>query len=128
MNAVRATDAHVLEAIAWMEKRSMPAIPADTFSKTGFVVEGIAGLWLYTTDSTLAYLEMLVSNPDASSADRHAALDLVIQACVNAARAAGCRGVMAPVAHPDVVRRAQENGFNVVAKDISLIAFAIGGL
>lgn len=127
MIAVEATPRHVEDAIGWMVARGMPALPADTFASTGFVVPGVAGCWLYLTNSSLAYLEMLVTNPAADVGDRDRAQDLVIFRCLEEAREEGCRTVIAPVARPCVLRRAERLGFIVVARELSLIAFPLGG-
>ncbi len=126
MIAVRATPQHVEEAIAWMVKRGLPAPPADMFSSVGFVVEGIAGHWLYLTNSSMAYLEMLTTNPDASKADRDRALDLVIGRCLEEARDAGCRVVVTLINRPDLQARAERLGFQI-HDQASLATYRTGG-
>lgn len=127
MNAVRATPEHIAQAIAWMVKRGLPAPPADMFSGIGFVVEGVAGHWLYLTDSSMAYLEMLTTNPDAPKADRDRALDLVIGRCLEEAKAAGCRVVVTLINRPDLAARAERLGFQI-HDPASLATYRTGGL
>lgn len=127
MRVVEATHQHVDDAIAWMVARGVPELPADLFPPDGYVVEGVAALWIYLTKSSIAYLEMLVSNPKAPKEERDAALDAVIDACVERARSAGCRTVMAPVQRADIIERATRKGFLVVIDRLSLIARPLGG-
>jgi hypothetical protein len=127
MIAVRAEKRHVEDAIAWMVKRGMPAPPADMFSPVGFVVEGVAGHWLYLTNSSMAYLEMLTSNPDAPKADRDKALDLVIGRCIHEAKLAGCRVVVTLINRPDLQARAERLGFQI-HDPASLATYRTGGL
>lgn len=127
MMVQRAEAEDVLAAIAWAKARGIGPLPTDVFSPTGFVVRGLAGLWLYTTNSTIAYLDMLVSNPDAPKDRRRLALDLVIDACADAAKKAGCRAVMGPCNRDDVEARYVARGFVVLGRSLSLIAKPLGG-
>ena len=111
MNVVQATEDHVTEAIGWVERRGIVGIPRDTFSSVGFVVEGLAGVWLYLTGSTIAYGEMLVSNPDATKELRREAMSMVVATLLGCARSAGCRTVIAPCVREDVGAFLLANGF-----------------
>ena len=126
MNVVRATPSHVIEAIAWAERRGIGRMPEDMFSSCGFVVEGMAAVWLYLTDSSLAYGEMLVSNPDAPKKKRRAAMALVVAAVIAEAKAAGCRTVLAPCLRDDVGMLLLQNGFQSVGTGLTLYAANLG--
>lgn len=122
-----ATMKHIEDAIVWMAKRDIGPILPDMFSPVGYVVDGIAGLWLYLTGSSLAYLEFLVTNPDVAPVSRGVAQDMVIEACLEHAKKEGCRTVMAPIARHDVLERALAHGFVVVAR-ADLAARPLGGV
>lgn len=128
MKVIRAEERHVKDAIAWMVKRGMPELPPDVFSSAGFVVEGVAGVWVYLTDSTMAWLEMLIGNPDASREERSRGLDAVIDAAVAFASEQGLRTLIAPVERRSpVLRRAHVHGFNTVLENVTLTALPLGG-
>ncbi len=61
----------------------------DQFPKTGFIVDGIAAYFLYSTDSSVCWLENLVSNKEADKALRKEAINLLIKAAFNEAKRLG---------------------------------------
>lgn len=122
-----AFDEDVADAIRWMVERGMPALPSHVFSPTGLTVDGLASCWLYATDSSLFYLEMLVSNPAADLDARRAAQDAVIKACIAVAKRRGASAVLASVSRDDVVERLLRLGAVVAEPRSSVLAFTIGG-
>ena len=121
MRVVRATDEHVTEAIAWMVKRGRPAPPRDIFSSTGWAVPGLAAWWLYLTDSSLAWTEMLVGNPDVPRVVRGKALDMVIAHVLGEAKAAGTRLLVCNVDRADLEERAVKHGYRVLGRGQTMI-------
>lgn len=122
MRVVRATNEHVDEAIAWMVARGQPAPPRDIFSSTGYAVPGVAAWWLYLTDSTLAWTEMLVGNPRISKEKRREGLDLVIAHVIKEARDAGTRLLICNVDRVDLEERAVMHGYKVLGRSFTLLA------
>jgi hypothetical protein len=128
MNVVRATDEHVTDAIEWMVARGRPAPPRDIFSSTGWCVPGVAAWWLYLTDSTLAWTEMLVGNPHISKEKRRAGLDAVGVRLIEEARLAGTRLLMCNVDRDDIEQLAIKHGYRVLARGQTLMGInLIGG-
>lgn len=121
MRVVRATDEHIDDAIQWMMARGQPATPRDLFSSTGWVVPGVAAWWLYLTDSSLAWTEMLVGNPHVPKATRREGLDLVIAHVLEEARAAGTRLLVCNVDRADLEERAIKHGYRVLARGQTLL-------
>lgn len=99
---IPATSQHIDDALEWLHVRGMAELPRDVFSSTGYVVPGVAAVWLYLTDSSLAFLEMLISNPAAPKRERRIALDAVVARAVDEAARAGTRVLNAFVQRPDV--------------------------
>lgn len=116
MRVVRATDEHITDAIRWMVARGQAAPPRDIFSSTGWCVPGVAAWWLYLTDSTLAWTEMLVGNPDVSKERRSEGLDLVIAHVLKEAKANGTRLLVCNVDRPDLEARAAKHGYKVLVE------------
>ncbi len=127
MNVVRATDEHIDDAIRWMVARGRPAPPRDIFSSTGWAVPGVAAWWLYLTDSTLAWTEMLVGNPDVAKDTRRAGLDAVIAHVLEEARAAGTRLLVCNVDREDLEERAVKHGYRVLARGQTLLGINLMG-
>lgn len=52
----------------WWEKHNWPVIPQSSLSTTGFIVkdengEGVLVAWIYHTNSDIAWMEWIISNP-----------------------------------------------------------------
>jgi len=127
MEVVRATDEHVTDAISWVVARGMPAPARDIFSSTGWCVPGAAAWWLYLSDSTLAWTEMLVSNPAVKKDVRSAALDAVITRVIQEARDAGTRLLMCNIDRSDLEERALRHGYQVLGRGQTLIGINLMG-
>lgn len=80
------------------------------FPKTGFIVDGLAAYFLYTTDSSICFLENLVSNNDANFTDRRDAIKLVIDAALTEAKEKGFQVAYATTDIPTVIARATKYG------------------
>jgi len=127
MQVRRATYEHVTDAIAWQAKwrPNDPPPPRDIFSSTGWCVPGLAAWWLYLTDSSLAWTEMLVVNPDAPKAARRDAMDLVIEHVLVEAKAAGTRLLVCNVDRPDLEERAIKHGYQVLGRGQTLLGIVL---
>ncbi len=127
MNVIRATDEHVSDAIGWMVARGMPEPPRDMFSSTGWCVPGVAAWWLYLTDSSLAWTEMLTSNPSAPKTTRREALDAVIDHVIEEARSAGTRLLVCNVDNDHLENLAVRHGYKVLGRNQVLLGINLMG-
>lgn len=59
------------------------------FPKTGFIVDGIAAFFLYSSDSSVCWLENLVANKSADKTQKKEALNLLITAAFAEAKRLG---------------------------------------
>lgn len=48
----------------WYEKRELPKFVKALCPKLGFIIHGVAAVFVYLTDSEIAIIEGLVSNPE----------------------------------------------------------------
>lgn len=85
----------------------------DQFPGTGFIVDGVAAYFLYQTDSSVCWLENLITvrGVDASVKDR--ALNLLIEAILDEAKALGYTIAYATTDINTVAKRAREGGAGV---------------
>jgi|SRR6478609_7169558 len=101
----------------WCEKRSCPLISTESLSETGFIVkvreEKIMAGWFYHTNSNIAWLEFVITNPDSSSENRHQALDLFFETTVNYAKECGIKNLFAVADDNGIIERMQKQNFNV---------------
>lgn len=82
----------------------------DQFPNTGFIVDGVAAYFLYSTDSNVCWLENMISNKFAEPLARARALDLLVDAILNEARELGFTVAYATTNIIAVAKRARQNG------------------
>jgi hypothetical protein len=113
----------VCEVDTWHEQHGMRPIQAPP--RVGFIVPGVAAGFLYQTDSDVALLEGYVTNPKASSTERHQALDGITQKLLESAADLGFRTVWAITKDAGISLRAQKHkmtrlgSFTVLVKELS---------
>lgn len=119
MQAVRFDeDQHLEAAKAWAK-----AWGQDTLHTlpVGFVVPGVACAFVCETNADFVILDNLVSNRDASKADRDAAVPAVLLACENYAKEKGYDKVVAFSANPAAVGRALQVGYRAVGSNFTAL-------
>ncbi len=89
---------------------------AHQFPKTGFIVDGLAAYFLYKTDSSVCFLENLISNKGADDVFRQRAIREVTQAVLKEAEALGFRVAYATTDVPSVILRAAGMGCTIDPK------------
>lgn len=102
------------EINTWYAARGAPSIPLSTLPEVGEIEPGVAAGFLYQTDSTLALVEGYVSNPEAPSDARNAALDGITAALIADAKALGVQQVVALCTDKGIEERAQRHGFKPI--------------
>lgn len=80
------------------------------FPETGFIVDGLAAYFLYSTDSSVCFLENLISNKLADKVARGTAIKLVIDAVLTEAKRMGFRVAYATTNIPAVIFKARVHG------------------
>lgn len=78
--------ADIDEINGWYEARGLPRLERWAFPENGFIEPGVAAGFLYLTDSGLALLEGVVTNPAAEAKSRHAALGEIGASLIDEAR------------------------------------------
>lgn len=113
-NSLRTFEASDYSDVAsWWKAHNWPVLPIEALPKLGFIVPGVCAGWLYETDSTLCWLEWVVSNPLTSKEERSVALDEVISSLLSRAKELGFKQVFTTVVHPKLVDRYKNHGFVV---------------
>jgi hypothetical protein len=111
---------HEREVMKWHARHQRPWNP-DSISLEGVIVPGVAAGWLYVTNGPVAFIENVVTNPEASSEDRHAALDAIHDWAFKAAKSRGYRRLVALVTHDGLVPRAEAYGYENAGKTTVLV-------
>lgn len=107
-----AADRHYAAMADWYRGHHLQPLPREALPETGFVVPGVAAGFLYRGERGLAWVEGLISNPEARRR-AHEALDAVVSALLQSARDSGVRLILSTTAQPAVAQRARQHGFKV---------------
>lgn len=97
----------------WWTAHKWTAPAIDMLPRVGLVVDDICAGFLYQTDSKIAWLEFIVSNPKSDKYKREEALDLLISSCINQAKDMGFKAIFTSVKHPKLKERYVQHGFTV---------------
>ena len=103
------------EIMRWWKSRLPEAsiIPSEFFPDSGFIVDGKAAVFLYKTNSAVAYIDLLISNPEVPLSESQAALDLVVKACIDEAKKLGSKMLLGQTNRNYVAERAMNHGMAV---------------
>lgn len=95
---------------------------ADMLPEVGYWVPGILSAWLYRTDSKIAFMEEMASDPDATKEQRHEASLLVQDAIAEHARSVGYRYLLGFTSHQTLIDRYEgERGCKSTARLYSMV-------
>lgn len=105
--------------VEWWNQHNWKAPSINMLPKTGFIVENVCAGFLYKTDSEIAWLEFIISNPNSDKEERSKGLDLVINALLEEAKISGFKAVFTSVEHKKLIERYKEHGFIETDKDMT---------
>ncbi len=106
--------------VRWYKARGEEPPPFDTLPVVGLIVSGVAALFMYRTDSSVAILEGLIANPEASLRERSAATTALVEGLVKTAKEEGFRHVIASTKSEGVQRRASRLGFRSTGRFVTM--------
>ncbi len=75
--------------------------------------------FLYRTDSGLAWMEWITTNPASDKMDRDKALNLLIETLINEAKSQGVAAVFTSVEDTGLIDRYGQHGFQVTDKNMT---------
>lgn len=95
----------------WWGQWGWPAIPLEFLPPNGLVIDGVCAVWVYLTDTPIAWIEHYISDKAASKADRDEGLNLLIDAATERAKEKGALVAMSSVRHNGLSKRLSDKGF-----------------
>jgi GNAT superfamily N-acetyltransferase len=95
----------------WYKARGFPLLPLHMLPQNGAVVEGAAAGFLYLTDSPIAWMEWIVTNPEASG--RGEAIKAVVEHLHKVAKDNNCAAIMCTVNSETLISVYKDCGFDV---------------
>lgn len=90
----------------------------DTLPATGFIVGDVMAGWIYLTNSRMALIENVVSNPSSTREERESSFPLLIGALLVVARDAGYDHIRSTTTSPMVMDIGVRFGAGVSQKTI----------
>lgn len=103
------------ELCEWWVAWGWQPFPQDGLPPTGIMIEkdgaNLCAVWIYKTDANVCYVENYISDKSASGEDRNAALDMLMDAVAEEAKAMGFKFAMSGVKHNGLARRLEKHGF-----------------
>lgn len=96
----------------WLESKGLAVPDLRLFSDVGFVANGIALGFLFTTNSGQAYIDHVAADPDRHPGDRGDALDLLFSTLEAEAKDRGCVMVTALATLPAMRRRFEDRRYS----------------
>lgn len=122
-------DEHYQILIEWWKAQNWQVMPIHALPTTGVISykdnKPVAAGFLYDTDSSFAWLEWIVGNPDVDHEDRGEGLDSVINALVTFAELKGKELIMTSSHHERLIERYKEHNFQVTDKGMSILIRSI---
>lgn len=104
---------------SWWQARDWPIISPECLPKHGILVGNYCAGFVYTTDSSLAWIEWIVSNPATDSKERNQAMDILIDSLIGKCRLLGARYIFTSVSHEKLQDRYVKHGFNVTESQVT---------
>lgn len=103
------------DVCSWWRAHKWVPMTLENLPKLGFIAvsekEKLSCVWLYQTDARMAWLDWLISNPNADNEDRRKSLDLVIKRCLIWAKDLGYKTIFTSVQHEGLMKRYVNMGF-----------------
>lgn len=89
MHVLPVTDADLATLNAWCRDHGKSPFPEGWLPPTGFWVPGVLAAFLFRTDSRVAYIECVISNPNTTKEQRREAMLAVADRIAEQATAEG---------------------------------------
>ena len=105
---------------SWCRARDVPAAILDLKPDIGLIAPGIAVGFLYQTDSPVALIEGIITNPDASQDDRATGVRSIMLGLFDIARDLGFTYVWGYTTRPEMAEHGVRIGFRKDPKPYTL--------
>ncbi len=77
---------HYEKIYSWWKDHEQPPLAVDLLPNTGILVDGIVALFLYQTDSKVAFMENLISDKNSNKEHRRKAIDVALSEIIKIAK------------------------------------------
>jgi hypothetical protein len=105
----------------WMEKWQMTTLPDWWYPEDNYMIDGIIFASYYKTNSKLAYLENIVSNPDCIKEDRYKAVELISKHIFKQAKEDGFNLVCGWTNNKSIIKNCNQHGMHASKPEYSVL-------
>lgn len=106
---------HYKEIVKWWKYHNFSVMPLHALSDIGIVLcyngDMVCASWLYTTNSSISWLEFYVSNPEIGKEIRNECLERMIDMMIVTAKHLGFKSVFSSIKVPKLIERLEARGF-----------------
>lgn len=113
---------HYKAIASWYHARGMEAPSIDRLPELGFIVDNRVAGWLYRTDSTVAMIDAVISNPHTLPSARRQSLKKLAGVLVDTAIALGYPDIIFTSKHPTIQKLGMEMGFRPTEQIVFLLS------
>jgi hypothetical protein len=114
---------------AWWAIHKWDPMPPESLPKNGLIVEHlnqrICAGFIYSTDSNIAWLEFVISNPLCDKLIRDKALDLLILSLIDLAKSLGKEIIFTSLNHPALIKRYEKHGATKAEENMTNMVWRI---
>lgn len=108
----------------WCKERDVKTLPLHGLADIGFIVDGKAVCFLYTTNSSIAICEGLMTNPNTTKEERLEAMTNVLTCIYNEANRLGFKIFKCDTKFDSVKKLAMSFGFKDCGRTTNLMRSA----
>jgi len=117
IRAYKQSDYEILSS--WWRGWSWPLVPKECLPQTGYIIDDLCAGFLYKTDSSIAWMEWIISNPKADKFVRGEALDVLIVSLIEKAKEQGFSSIFTSSNKLSFKDRLIKHKFIETDKDVS---------
>lgn len=110
------------EICSWRTGRELSSLELDLLPKFGLIAPGVGAAFLYKTDSRVASIGQLVSNPKADKKIRYTTMNLIVEMLFQKAKLDGYKVVSCATNLDKLKERFCKLGFELTDKNIDMFA------
>lgn len=104
----------------WHKDRGEAVPKRKDLPTTGYIADGRVAGWLYMTDSSLALIEGIISDPNTVPSLRKESLNKLVGFLIDLATSFGYTNILGLSKHPSILQLGQKYGFKEM-KDYKFI-------
>lgn len=104
-------ESHYMILYEWWIGHGWPPVPVEALPFTGFVVKDVCAGFMYKTDSSIAFMEFIVSNPQANPMAVGRGIKMIVEAIQKEASSRGFTSLLTFINKKSLGKMYERSGF-----------------